>query len=54
MSAECATITNTGFVVGDEAVVIIDGGGVRGKGRRLRAAVQQIADKLDQVRHQHP
>lgn len=53
MSAECAAITNTGLVVGDEAVVIIDGGGARGQ-FGLRAAVQQITDKPDQVRHQHP
>jgi hypothetical protein len=53
MSAECAAITNTGFDVGDEAVVIFDGGGARAV-RRLRAAVQQITDKPDPVRHQHP
>jgi glyoxylase-like metal-dependent hydrolase (beta-lactamase superfamily II) len=55
--AECAAITNTGFDVADEAVVVIDSGGSTREGHRLRAAVQQITDKPDHLiinTHDHP
>jgi uncharacterized sulfatase len=50
-------IVNTGFIVGDEGVVVIDSGPSRLYGEQLRAAIAQITDKpvaAVLITHLHP
>ena len=50
-------IANIGFVVGDESVAIIDPGGSRTDGERLRASVRALTDKPIRyliLSHMHP
>ena len=55
MNAQNAgAIANVGFVVGGDAVAVIDTGGSVREGRALREAVQRFTDKDNQVCHKHP
>ncbi len=50
-------IANIGFVIGDDSVAIIDPGGSRTDGERLRASVREVTDKPIRyliLSHMHP
>ena len=56
-AANADAIANIGFIVGDRSVAVVDPGGSKGDGERLRARIQAVTDRpISHVvmSHMHP